>query len=83
VFEAASGGRPGISGQCGQVIADRNFDFAGGQKTGEIIHAQAPDTRPLPNIQRGKPHPAPSSPATCRQISQSASENQGKLQKSI
>jgi hypothetical protein len=60
-----------------------NLILLGGKKTEEIILGQEPDTQPFPNIQRGKPYQAPSALISCRQISQSASDNQVIFQKSI
>ena len=57
---------------------DREFDFAGGQKTEEIILCQTSDTQPFPHFQSAEPYPAPSPLLICRQITQSKSENQAK-----
>jgi len=66
------------------LIADRNFDFAGGQKTEEIKPRKSSSVKRLiPHFQNAKPCPATSPLLACRKINQSASENQGKLQKSI
>jgi len=61
-----------------QAIVDREFDFAGGQKTEEIILCQTSDTQPFPHFQSAEPYPAPSPLLICRQITQSKSENQAK-----